>query len=151
MLRGRREECALLDRMLEGARAGRSGTLVLRGAPGIGKTALLDYAIESARDLRVLRAIGVESEMELAFAVLHQLCAPMALLDRLPGPQRDALAITFGLSEGAARVALYRLRRRFGAELRAEVAATVGDPSQVESELRFLLDVLAGPKGSGTV
>jgi DNA-binding CsgD family transcriptional regulator len=102
MLRGRREECEVLDRLLEGALAGRSGTLVVRGAPGVGKTALLEHAIESACDLRVLRAIGVESERELAFAVLHQLCAPLAaLLDRLPGPQRDALAITFGLSEGA--------------------------------------------------
>jgi RNA polymerase sigma-70 factor (ECF subfamily) len=61
------------------------------------------------------------------------------------------LARDLGLSEGAARVALYRLRRRFGAELRAEVAATVGDASQVESELRFLLDVLAGPKAAGSV
>jgi DNA-binding CsgD family transcriptional regulator len=75
--------------------------LVVRGAPGVGKTALLEHAIESARDLRVLRAVGVESERELAFAVLHQLCAPLAvLLDRLPGPQCDALATTFGLSEG---------------------------------------------------
>jgi DNA-binding CsgD family transcriptional regulator len=102
MLRGRREECAVLDGLLEGARAGRSGTLVVHGAPGVGKTALLKYAIESACDSRVLRAIGVESERELAFAVLHQLCVPLAaFLDRLPGPQRAALAITFGLSEGA--------------------------------------------------
>jgi predicted ATPase len=102
MLRGRREECAVLDGLLEGARAGRSGTLVVHGATGVGKTALLEYAIESACDPRVLRAIGVESERELAFAVLHQLCAPLAaFLDRLPGPQRAALAITFGLSEGA--------------------------------------------------
>src|SRR5205823_6288739 len=70
---------------------------------GVGKTALLDYAISSASDLLVVRASGVESEMELAFAVLHQLCAP--LLDRLeglPAPQRHALEITFGLSEGPA-------------------------------------------------
>jgi len=93
----------VLDGLLEGARAGRSGTLVVRGAPGVGKTALLEYAIESAPDLRVLGAIGVESERELAFAVLHQLCAPLThLLDRLPGPQRNALAITFGMSRGAA-------------------------------------------------
>src|SRR4051812_12540040 len=102
MLRGRRRECAVLDGLLEGARGARSGTLVVRGAPGVGKTALLEYAVESAPDLRVLRAIGVESERELAFAMLHQLCAPLAaLFDRLPGPQHDALAITFGLSEGA--------------------------------------------------
>jgi hypothetical protein len=102
MLHGRREECAVLERLLGGARAGRSGTLVVRGAPGVGKTALLEYAIASAWDLRVLRAIGVESERELAFAVLHQLCVPLAAwFDRLPGPQRDALAVTFGLGEGA--------------------------------------------------
>src|ERR1700758_2304550 len=102
-LRGRRDECAVLDRLLEGARAERSGVLVLRGEAGVGKTALLDYAIGSASDLRVVRASGVESEMELAFAALHQLCAP--LLDRLegiPDPQRDALQVTFGLSEGPA-------------------------------------------------
>jgi DNA-binding CsgD family transcriptional regulator/tetratricopeptide (TPR) repeat protein len=75
--------------------------LVLRGEPGIGKTALLKYAIESADDLKVLRAAGWESGMELAFSVLHQLCAPLLdRLDRLSGPQRDALQITFGLSTG---------------------------------------------------
>jgi DNA-binding CsgD family transcriptional regulator len=102
-LRGRRDECAVLDRLVDGAPGGRSGALVVRGEAGVGKTALLDYAIGSASDLRVVRASGVESEMELAFAALHQLCAP--LLDRLegiPDPQRDALQITFGLSEGPA-------------------------------------------------
>jgi DNA-binding CsgD family transcriptional regulator len=103
MLRGRRDECATLDRLLDEARAGHSGKLVLRGEAGVGKTALLEYAVDSASDLTVLRASGVESEMELAFAALHQLCAPLLdRLDRLPGPQRDALEITFGLTEGAA-------------------------------------------------
>ena len=88
--------------MLDQARAGRSGSLVVRGEAGVGKTALLGYAVDSASDLTVLRASGVESEKELAFAALHQLCAPLLdRLDRLPGPQRDALQITFGLSEGA--------------------------------------------------
>ena len=73
MLRGRRDECAVLDRLLDGARAGRSGALVVQGEPGVGKTALLDYAIASASDLRVLDAVGVESEMELAFAGLQPL------------------------------------------------------------------------------
>jgi DNA-binding CsgD family transcriptional regulator len=102
-LRGRRDECAVLDGLLQGARAGRSGVLVLRGEAGVGKTALLDYAIGSASDMLVVRASGVESEMELPFAALHQLCAP--LLDRfegLPVPQRHALEITFGLSGGPA-------------------------------------------------
>ncbi len=88
--------------LLRAARAGHSGAVVVRGEPGVGKTALLNDAIERASGLRVVRAVGVESEMELAFAALHQLCAPMLdLLERLPGPQRNALAITFGLSEGA--------------------------------------------------
>jgi DNA-binding CsgD family transcriptional regulator len=100
-LRGRRRECAALDRLLDGVRGGRSGALVLRGEPGAGKTALLQYAIGSATGLRVVRAVGVESEMELPFAALHQLCAPVLDgLERLPGPQRDALAITFGLNAG---------------------------------------------------
>jgi DNA-binding CsgD family transcriptional regulator/tetratricopeptide (TPR) repeat protein len=77
--------------------------LVLRGEAGVGKTALVDYLVGSAAGCRVARAAGVESEMELAFAGLHQLCAPMmGHLDRLPGPQRDALAVAFGLSTGSA-------------------------------------------------
>ena len=102
-LRGRRDECAALNGLLQAARGGRSGVLVVRGEAGVGKTALLDYAIGSASDLRVVRASGVESEMELAFAVLHQVSAPLlGRLERLPAPQRDALEITFGLSEGPA-------------------------------------------------
>jgi DNA-binding CsgD family transcriptional regulator len=102
MLRGRREECAVLDALIERARSGRSGVLLVRGEAGVGKTALLEYAVASASDLSVLRAAGVESEMELAFAALHQLCAPLLdRLNRLPGPQRDALATTFGLNAGA--------------------------------------------------
>ena len=100
-LRGRRNECKMVDELLEGLRAGRSGALVARGEPGIGKTALLEYAIDSASNLRVLRAVGVESELELPFAALHQLCAPMLdRLERLPGPQRDALSTVFGLWAG---------------------------------------------------
>jgi hypothetical protein len=101
VLRGRRDECAVLDALLDGARDGQSGVLVLRGEPGIGKTALVEYAIESATDLTMLQAAGCEAEMELAFAALHQLCAPLLdRLDGLPGPQREALATTFGLSAG---------------------------------------------------
>jgi predicted ATPase len=102
-LRGRGEELGTLDRLLEAVRAGESRALVLRGEPGVGKTALLDYAIESASEFQVARAVGVESEIELAYAALHQLCAPLLdRIERLPGPQRDALAVTFGLSPGAA-------------------------------------------------
>jgi predicted ATPase len=100
-LRGRHDECEALDRLLAGVRAGESQVLVLRGEAGMGKTALLQYVIEGASSCRVARAAGVESEMELAFAGLHQLCAPfLDQLERLPVPQRDALATAFGLSPG---------------------------------------------------
>src|ERR1700733_13347232 len=103
MLRGRRAECGVLGGLLEGGRRGRSAVLVVRGEAGGGKTALLDYAGESAPDLRFARAAGGESEMELAFAGLHQLCGSMLdRLGRLPGPQRDALGIAFGLEAGPA-------------------------------------------------
>src|ERR1700733_9951714 len=103
MLLDRLPERAALSGLLEAARAGRSGVLVVRGEPGVGKTALLDWVVESAAGLRVVRVAGVESEMELAFAALQQLCAPMLdKLDDLPDPQRDALGVAFGLKTGAA-------------------------------------------------
>ena len=92
-----------LSGLLAAARAGRSGVLVLRGEPGVGKTALVEYAIEEAAGLYVTRVAGVESEMELAFAALQQLCAPMVdKLEGLPDPQRHALGVAFGLETGAA-------------------------------------------------
>jgi DNA-binding CsgD family transcriptional regulator/tetratricopeptide (TPR) repeat protein len=102
-LRGRANECALLDDLVWAIRRGESRSLVLRGEAGIGKTALLEYLIASAPDATVVRAVGVQSDMELAFASLHQLCGP--LLDRLeglPAPQRQAMEIVFGLSAGDA-------------------------------------------------
>jgi hypothetical protein len=91
-LRGRRSECASLDRLLEDVRGGQSRVLVLRGDAGVEKTALLEYLAVSASGCRIARAAGVESKMELAFAGLHQLCAPMmGDLAHLPAPQRDAL------------------------------------------------------------
>jgi DNA-binding CsgD family transcriptional regulator len=102
-LLGRHAECEVLDGVLADALAGRSRAVVLRGDPGAGKSALLDYVSERVEGWRVGRAIGVESEMELAFSSLHQLCAGMSdRLDRLPDPQRDALATVFGLSAGPA-------------------------------------------------
>ena len=80
-LLGRADECAVLEGLIDDVRRGDSRALVLRGEAGIGKTALLDYLIASASDLTVVRAAGVESDMELAYASLHQLCGP--LLDRL--------------------------------------------------------------------
>ncbi|WP_432043827.1 ATP-binding protein [Streptomyces cadmiisoli] len=102
-LRGRGQELAALDRVLAMARAGNSAVLLLRGEAGIGKTALLDHAAGRATGFRTVRVAGVESEMELPFAGLHQLCAPLLnQIDRLPGPQRDALSVAFGLREGEA-------------------------------------------------
>ncbi|MFF4616028.1 ATP-binding protein [Nonomuraea jabiensis] len=100
-LRGRQIECETLDQLVATVQGGRSSVLVLRGEAGIGKTALLEYARGSASGCRTARAAGVESEMELAFGGLHQLCAPfLDRLGRLPQPQRDALATAFGLSAG---------------------------------------------------
>ncbi|HVQ19039.1 MAG TPA: ATP-binding protein, partial [Actinomycetes bacterium] len=102
-LLGRVSERAELSQLLDSVRAGRSCVLVMRGEPGVGKTALLDWATESAAGLRVVRVAGVESEMELAFAALQQLCAPLLdKLEGLPDPQRDALGVAFGLKTGAA-------------------------------------------------
>ena len=102
-LTGRRSERETLDVLVDDVRAGESRALVVRGEPGVGKTALLEYIVEQAAGLRVARAAGVQSEMELPFAGLHQLLAPM--LDRvehLPVPQGDALRTAFGLSPGRA-------------------------------------------------
>ena len=100
---GRHTECDVLDRLVEAVRAGESRAIVLSGEAGAGKTALLDYVAEELSDCRILRAAGVQSEMELPFAALHQLCAPMlGHIQRLPEPQRDALRIAFGMSSGPA-------------------------------------------------
>src|SRR3954467_7175776 len=100
-LTGRRSEIGALRRFIDAVRAGESRVLVLRGEPGVGKTALLEHLIELAAGCRVARASGVQSEMELAFAGLHQLCAPMLDgLDRLPAPQREALRTALGISSG---------------------------------------------------
>jgi DNA-binding CsgD family transcriptional regulator len=99
--RGRASERGALDRLLEDVREGRSAVLVIRGEPGVGKSALLRYCIRQASGFRVARCVAIESEMELPFAGLHQLCAPMlSRLDALPEPQRNALSIAFGLSSG---------------------------------------------------
>jgi len=100
-LRGRRSECNNLDHLLADARTGHSRVLVLRGEAGIGKTALLEYLLGSASGYRTARSAGIESEMELAYAGLHQLCAPLSdRHERLPGPQRAALETAFGLRQG---------------------------------------------------
>ena len=101
-LKGRTAECAALEGLVASARAGESRVLVLRGEAGVGKTALLNYFSEGASGCRIARASGVESEMEFAFAGLHQLCGSMlSRLGRLPKPQADALSTAFGLRDGA--------------------------------------------------
>src|SRR5918992_377739 len=103
VLLGRADERELLDRLLENVRAGQSAVLVVRGAAGVGKTALLHHCAGEASGFRVARIAGVESEMELPFAGLHKLCAPMFdRLDALPRPQRTALRVALGLSSGPA-------------------------------------------------
>ncbi|SDU69078.1 regulatory protein, luxR family [Jiangella alkaliphila] len=100
-LRGRDKECGVLLDLLRAARSGHSAVLVMQGEAGIGKTALLDYLVDAASDWRDLRVAGVESEMELAFAGLHQLCAPLLDgLEGVPAPQAEALGTAFGLRTG---------------------------------------------------
>jgi RNA polymerase sigma factor (sigma-70 family) len=102
-LLGRQRERAVLERLLDTARDGHGGVLVLYGDPGVGKTALLDYAVAAAPDFRVVRTVGVEGEMELAFAALQQLCSPsLDLVERLPLPQRNAIEVALGLTVGQA-------------------------------------------------
>src|SRR5689334_22483520 len=98
-LTGRHGECAVLDRLVEAVRAGESQALVVHGEAGIGKTALLEHLAGHAPGCRVVRAAGVQSEMELAYAGLHQLCAPLlGYQGALPAPQREALQTAFGMS-----------------------------------------------------
>ena len=100
-LQGRSSERALLDGLLEDVRRGHSAVLVIRGEAGVGKSSLLRYVVEQASGCRLAQIAGVESEMELAYAGLHQLCAPM--LDRLDGlaqPQQVALRVALGLVAG---------------------------------------------------
>ena len=100
---GRRAECARLDQLLADARTGTSAAVVVRGEAGVGKSALLEYLLMHAAGCRVVRAAGAESEMELPFATLHQLCLPLLdELERLPGPQRDALGTALGVASGRA-------------------------------------------------
>src|SRR4051812_20325751 len=100
-LQGRSGEHALLDRLLRDVRAGQSAVLVVRGEAGVGKTALLRHAVGQASGFRVAQIAGVESEMELPYAGLHQLCAPLLdRLDELPQPQQVALRVALGLAPG---------------------------------------------------
>ena len=102
-LHGRQRERAVLERLLDTARDGHGAVLVVHGDPGVGKTALLEYAVDAGQDFRVVRTAGVEGEMQLDYAALQQLCSPiLELIERLPDLQRDALGVAFGLSAGQA-------------------------------------------------
>src|SRR6267154_1972626 len=102
-LLGREHERAVLERLLDAARDGHGAVLLVQGDPGVGKTALLEYAVEAGEDFCVVQAAGVEGEMKLDYAALQQLCSPLLeLIGRLPDPQRDALGVAFGLSAGQA-------------------------------------------------
>ena len=100
---GRQREREVLERLLDDARAGHGGALVLYGEPGVGKTALLDLAVELGGNCKVVRTAGVEGETELPYAALQQVSGPIfGLSERLPDPQREALSVAFGLSAGHA-------------------------------------------------
>ena len=100
-LRGRRSDCEALARLIEAARSGTSSAIVVRGEPGIGKSALLEHLLRDVSGLRVLRVSGIESEMELAYAGLHQLCGSLLEgIHSLPAPQAAALGTAFGLRPG---------------------------------------------------
>jgi DNA-binding CsgD family transcriptional regulator/tetratricopeptide (TPR) repeat protein len=102
-LLGRERERAVLDGLLDRVRGGRGVVLVMHGEAGVGKTALLEYAVEAAREFRLARTSGVQAEMELPFAAVEQLCSPFVdRLNRLPQPQREALGVAFGLITGPA-------------------------------------------------
>ena len=105
-LLGRKRELEAIDRLLDSARGGRGGVLVVHGEPGVGKSAVVEYELEDARDFRTLQTAGVDAEMELAYAALQQLCSPVLdFMEGLPEPQRDAVAVAFGLTGGPAHPA----------------------------------------------
>jgi DNA-binding CsgD family transcriptional regulator len=102
-LLGRQRELDAIERLIDAARGGRGGVLVVQGEPGVGKTAVLGYAREAAQEFRIPQTVGVDAEMEFAYAALQQLCSPvLELIEGLPQPQREALAVAFGLSAGPA-------------------------------------------------
>ncbi|MFI8182869.1 AAA family ATPase [Actinacidiphila glaucinigra] len=147
-LRGREQELAALERVLATARSGTSAVLVVRGEPGIGKTALLDHAAAHAAGFRTAAIAGVEAEMELPFASLHQLCAPLLdRIDGLPGPQRDALSVAFGLREGTAPnrflVGLAVLSLLAGAAEERPLACFVDDAQWLDDGSRQVLAFVA--------
>ena len=112
VLYGREADCAAVEGLIAGAGSSQSGALVVRGDPGLGKSALLGHATDHATGMRVLRAVGIEAESELAFAALHQLVRPtLDLLTHLPEPQAAALAGALGLSRVSVQDRFLQARR----------------------------------------
>ncbi len=144
----REHERSRIDRVLEAAAQGHSAALVLQGEPGIGKTALLDYAAVAARDFDIVRLVGIESETELGFAALHQLLVPfLGQLDSLPRPQRQALATALGLRGGGAPdrflVGLASLTLLSGAATARPLLCVVDDAQWLDQESAGVLAFVA--------
>jgi hypothetical protein len=148
MLLDRVSERVQIDRVLAAAGRGMSAVLVLQGEAGTGKTALLDYAIESAGDLGVVRLVGIESEAELGFAALHQLLVPyLGRLGSLPAPLRQALATAFGLRDGGPPdrflVGLASLTLLSGAAAERSLLCVVDDAQWLDQESANVLAFVA--------
>jgi len=141
----RQGERAALDGLLGALRSGAGAALVVRGEAGVGKSALLEYVAGAAAEMRVVRVSGVESEMELAFAGLHQLCAPLLdRVDRLPTPQRDALEVAFGQRIGR------RVRDRILAETNSNPLALLELPRGLSpTQLAGGAGARSGPLSAG--
>src|SRR5258708_9434496 len=155
-LAGRHSECDVLDRVVDAGRAGESEALVVAGEPGVGKTALLDYMAGRAAGCRVEGAGGVRSEMELAFAGLQQLCAPMLdYVDRLPVPEWDALRTALGVSAGPApdRFLVGLAVLSLLAEVAGErpLVCLVDDEQWLDRASAQVLGVVARRRGAGAV
>ncbi|MBO3751309.1 AAA family ATPase [Streptosporangiaceae bacterium NEAU-GS5] len=147
-LRGRGQETAVLDQTLATARGGGSAVLILRGEAGIGKTALLDYAADRAAGCRIIATTGIEPEAELPYAGLHQLCAPLlGRLHDLPGPQREALSVAYGMRDGAPPspflVGLALLGLLAGAAQRQPLLCVVDDAQWLDEESMRVLAFVA--------
>ena len=153
---GRERELATLEQLLETVRSGGSGTLLVNGDPGIGKSALLERLINSASDFRVVRALGVEGEVDLPYAGLQQLCRSMLdTVDLLPAPQRDALHVAFGLSAGDASdrylVGLAILTLFSEAAATEPLLCVVDDAQWLDTETTQALAFVARRLGADTV
>ena len=148
VLLGRQAECAALDRVLEDVTGGRGRVLMVRGEEGSGKSTLLAYVAERAHKCLVLPVAGVESEQEMPYGGLHQLCAPLLVhLDGLPAPQRDALGVVFGLAAGPPpdrlMVGLATLNLLAEAAAAQPVLALIDDVQWLDSASAYVLSFVA--------